>query len=175
MSFWIDIKYAARLLLKKPLFALTSILIVAVGLGLTVYTYSMLNSLVFKPLMLNGDVPIYAIEAQYDHNHQFRRSADPFDLNRVKRDIDSVEDIGFYQDGTALFQDIEGKSGTVKFNASYVSWNIFEFSSTPPALGRGFREDDQQKGAEPVVMLSHAIWRDYFDSNEKVVNTLLTV
>jgi len=175
MSFWIDIKYAARLLLKKPLFALTSILIVAVGLGLTVYTYSMLNSLVFKPMTLNGDVPIYAIEAEYDHNHLSRRPADPFDLNRVKRDIDVVDDIGFYQDGTALFQDIEGKSGTVKFNASYVSWNVFEFSSTPPMLGRGFRESDQQKGAEPVVMLSYDIWRDYFDANEQVVNSLLTV
>ncbi|MGB0833433.1 MAG: FtsX-like permease family protein [Psychrobium sp.] len=175
MSFWIDIKYAARLLLKKPLFALTSILIVAVGLGLTVYTYSMLNSLVFKPMTLNGDQPIYAIEAQFDHNHLFRRPADPFDLERVKKEIDAVDDIGFYQDGTALFQDIEGKSGTVKFNASYVSWNVFEFASTPPLYGRGFRESDQQKGAEPVVMLSYEIWRDYFDSNEKVVNSLLTV
>lgn len=175
MSFWIDIKYAARLLLKKPLFSLTSILIVAVGLGLTVYTYSLLNSLVFKPLVLNGDTPIYAIEAEYDHSHLSRRPADPFDLNRIKRDIDSVDDIGFYQDGTALFQDIEGKSGTVKFNASYVSWNIFEFSSTPPMLGRGFNVEDQQKGAEPVVVLSFDIWRDYFGRNEKVVDTLLTV
>jgi len=175
MSFWIDIKYAARLLLKKPIFSLTSILIVAVGLGLTVYTYSLLNNLVFKPLVLNGDTPIYAIEAEYDHNHLSRRPADPFDLNRIKRDIDVVDDIGFSQDGTALFQDIEGKSGTVKFNASYVSWNIFEFSSTQPMLGRGFNVEDQQKGAEPVVVLSFEVWRDYFDRNEQVVDTLLTV
>lgn len=175
MSFFIDIKYTVRLLLKKPLFSLTSIFIVAVGLGLTLFTYSMLNSLVFKPMTLNNDVPVYAIEAAYDHNHLSRRPADPFDLDRVKRDIDSVDDIGFYQDGTALFQEIDGKSGTVKFNASYVSWNIFEFSSTAPILGRGFRESDQQAGAEPVVMLSYQVWQDYFGQNEQVINTLQVV
>lgn len=175
MSFWIDIKYAARLLLKKPVFSVTSIFIVAVGLGLTVYTFSLLNNLVFKPLTLNGGTPVYAIEAQYNHSHLFRRRADPYDLNRVKQDIELVDDIGFYRDDTALFQDIGGKSGTLKFNASYVSWNIFEFAATPPILGRGFREDDQQEGAEPVVVLSYDVWRDYFESSEQAINQVLTV
>ena len=48
MSLTLDIKYAARLLGKKPSFTALTVGIVAIGLGLTLYTFSLLNSLLFK-------------------------------------------------------------------------------------------------------------------------------
>ncbi|WJV64148.1 hypothetical protein PCO87_09085 [Pectobacteriaceae bacterium C52] len=50
MSTLFDFRYACRLLLKRPGFSLFTILIMAVGLGLCIYMYSIINSLVLKPL-----------------------------------------------------------------------------------------------------------------------------
>ena len=102
MSVAIDIKYAARLLFKKPAFTALTVLIVAVGLGLTLYTYSLLNNLVFKPLVVDGERPVIALEAQFDYSHLSRRAADPYHLLRAYNELDMLDEFGFYEDYTAL-------------------------------------------------------------------------
>jgi predicted permease len=173
MSVSLDIKYAARLLAKKPAFTALTILIVAIGLGLTLYTYSLLNSLVFKPLTLNGGKPIYAIEAQYDYTHLSRRWADPFDLYKLKNELNLLENLGVYQEGTTFVGGASASTAIRKFNATYVSWNIFEFAGVQPILGRGFSPEDHFEGAEPSVVLSYAVFQNYFQGDESVVGSMM--
>ena len=173
MSVSLDIKFAARLLAKKPAFTALTVLIVAIGLGLTLYTYSLLNSLVFKPLTLNGDKPIYAVEAQYDYTHLSRRGADPFDLYKFKNEFNLLEDIGVYQEGTT-FVGGSGAYNTIrKFNSTYVSWNVFEFAGVQPILGRGFTPEDHFEGAEPTVVLSYDVFQNYFQGDESVIGSMV--
>jgi putative ABC transport system permease protein len=173
MSLAIDIKYTARLLLKKPIFTLLTVLIVAIGLGLTLYTYSLLNNLVFKPLLLNGDTEILAIEGQFDHNHMSRTSVDPFHLNRVRNEIALVDQLGLYTEGTALIT--KPNNGTKKFNSTFTEWNLFEFAGVPPILGRGLQVEDQFEGAEPVIVIGYSVWRDYFNEDPAIVGTTVQV
>lgn len=173
MSLSLDIKYAIRLLVKKPAFSALTVLIVAVGLGLTIYTYSLLNSLVFKPLMLNGEQPVIAIESLYDHTHLQRRRANPLDLWQAKNEIELIGDFGIYEEGTTFVGDANSRLGTKKFNSSYTSWNVFEFSGVQPILGRGFNAEDHHEGAEPTVVLGHDVWMSYFAGDEKVVGTMV--
>lgn len=173
MSVSLDIKYAARLLAKKPAYTALTIIIVAIGLGLTLYTYSLLNSLVFKPLTLNGGKPIYAIEAQYDYTHLSRRWADPFDLYKLKNELNLLEDLGVYEEGTTFLGGAGASTAIRKFNATYVSWNIFEFAGVQPILGRGFSPEDHFEGAEPSVVLSYDVFQNYFQGDESVVGTMV--
>lgn len=173
MSVSLDIKYAARLLAKKPAFTALTILIVAVGLGVTLYTYSLLNSLVFTPLTLNGDNPIYAIEAQYDYTHLSRRRADPYDLYNLKNELNLLEELGVYQEGTTFIGGSGATTAIRKFNSTYVSWNIFEFAGVQPILGRGFSPKDHFEGAEPSVVLSYAVFQNYFQGDESVIGTMV--
>lgn len=173
MSVSLDIKYAARLLAKKPAFTALTILIVAIGLGLTLYTYSLLNSLVFRPLTLNSDKPIYAVEAQYDYTHLSRRGADPFDLYKFKNELNLLEDVGVYQEGTTFIGGAGATTAIRKFNSTYVSWNVFEFAGVQPILGRGFSPEDHFEGAEPSVVLSYDVFKNYFQGDESVVGTMV--
>jgi putative ABC transport system permease protein len=175
MSVTIDIKYAARLLFKKPAFTALTVLIVAVGLGLTLYTYSLLNSLVFKPLVLKGKSPIIALEAEFDHGHLLRRQADPFHLLQVKNQLDLLQDFGLYNDSTTLVggTNSDQNAQAKMFNSSHTSWNVFEFSGIQPILGRGFSPQDHVEGAEPVVVLGHEVWLDYFGQDANVVGTMV--
>jgi predicted permease len=175
MSVSLDIKYAARLLAKKPAFTALTVLIVAIGLGLTLYTYSLLNSLVFKPLILNGDKPIYAIEAQYDYTHLSRRWADPFDLYKLKDELNLLEDLGVYQEGITFIGGSGSATGIRKFNSTYVSWNIFEFAGVQPILGRGFSPEDHFEGAEPSVVLSYDVFQNYFQADESIIGSMVSL
>ena len=92
MSMSIEFKYSLRMLLKKPVFTALTILIVAIGLGLTVYAFSLLNNLVFKPLYLNGEQEIVAVEGQFDHNHLYRAGVDPYHVNQAAQKLDLTEE-----------------------------------------------------------------------------------
>jgi predicted permease len=173
MSVSLDIKYAARLLAKKPAFTALTVLIVAIGLGLTLYTYSLLNSLVFNPLTLNGDKPIYAVEAQYDYTHLSRRRADPFDLYKFKTDLNLFEDIGVYQEGTTFVGGAGANTAIRKYNSTYVSWNVFEFAGVQPIFGRGFAPEDHFEGAEPTVVLGYDVFMTYFQGDESIVGSMI--
>ena len=175
MSISLDIKYAARLLHKKPVFTVLTVLIVAIGLGLTLYTYSLLSSLVFKPLVLGDEKPIISIEAEFNESHLFRTGIDPFDLLTIRNEMDDIQDFGLYIEGTALIGRGGNNSGTRKFNSTFAEWNVFEFTGVQPILGRGLTPEDHFEGAEPVMVLGHKIWTHYFLAQQDILDSMVLV
>ena len=173
MSITLDIKYAARLLHKKPVFTVLTVFIVAIGLGLTLYTYSLLSNLVFKPLLLNKDTPIISIEAEFNQSHLFRIGIDPYDLLTIRNEMDSIDEIGVYQDRTSLIGNTQNNSVTRKYNSVNIEWNVFEFTGVKPIMGRVLMAEDHFEGAEPVIVLGYDIWQHYFMAQEDIVGSVI--
>ena len=173
MSLSLDIKYSARLLGKKPAFTALTVCIVAVGLGLTLYAFSLLNGLLFTPLSFADKEPIYAVESMYDHTHLARRRANTLDLYNLQQDKTLFKDLGFYEDGTTF---VGGAGqGLKKFNSTYTSWNLFNFTGVQPILGRTFTPEDQFEGAEQVLILGYAMWQSYFNGDPKVIGKIVPI
>ncbi|WDD97433.1 FtsX-like permease family protein [Thalassomonas actiniarum] len=175
MSFWIDIKYAIRLLLKKPVFTTTSILIVAIGLALTLYTFSLLNQLIFKPLTFNGDSQLIAIEGEFAHTHGRGQSADPYHLNQISAESELLQGMSLYHTGVRTIAGLDKASGSRKVHLSYSQWNLFEVAGVQPILGRGFTPQDQDIGAESVIILSYGVWQNQFAGNKDIIGTTVEI
>jgi len=171
VSISLDIKYAARLLHKKPVFTVLTVLIVAIGLGLTLYTYSLLSSLVFKPLVLGDEKPIISIEGEFNESHLYRVGVDPIDLLTIR----NIQDFGLYVEGTSLISRGGNSSGTRKFNSTFAEWNVFEFTGVQPILGRGLAPEDHFEGAEAVIVLGHKIWNNYFLAKQEILGSMVLV
>jgi len=175
VSITLDIKYAARLLHKKPVFTALTVFIVAIGLGLTLYTYSLLSNLVFKPLLLNKDSAVISIEAEFDPNHLSRRGVDAFDFFTVRNEMDAIDEFGIYDEGTALIGKPQNNGVTRKYNSVQIEWNVFEFSGVKPIMGRGLMAEDHFDGAEPVIVLGYDVWQQYFLADKDIVDTTILV
>ncbi|QZO14971.1 ABC transporter permease [Pseudoalteromonas piscicida] len=175
MNYWIDIKYVFRGLLNKPLFSSMSILIVAIGLGLSIYTYTLLSQLIFKPLTLNGDTPIVAIEGEYREAHGRGQRTDPFHLSYISQESKLIDNMSLYRTGTSTISNINNGQGSIKVYSSHSDWDLFEVAKTQPALGRGFSPEDHEIGAEPVVVISFELWDQYFARSEDILNMNLKV
>lgn len=175
MSFWIDIKYAVRLLLKKPAFTATSVLIVAIGLGLTVYTYALLNQLIFKPLTLNGDTPLIAIEGEFRAAHGRGQRADPYHLKQIKAESELLQGLSLYHSGIRTISGLSKEVGSRKIHLTYSEWDLFEVVGVQPILGRGFNPQDQDIGAESVIVLGYDIWQSLFSGNKDIIGTIVEV
>lgn len=175
MSYWIDIKYTLRLLLKKPLFTVTTVMIVAIGLGLTMYTYSLLNQLIFSPLTLDGKTPVIAIEGEFHEAHGRGQRADPYHLNYIAKESKLLKNMSLYQSAVRTISGLGNEVGSRKVNLTYSQWNIFEVAGVQPILGRGFNPQDQHTDTDTVVVLSYEVWQEQFDGDENIVDRVIQV
>lgn len=175
MFAWIDLKFSLRLLLKKPVFTATSVLIVALGLALTLFSWTLLQSLIFSPLQFGSDGPVYTIERPFDVRHARRNGGTPWDYAQLKNEQALIAELGIWQPGTALAGGGDSLSATRKFNAVLSEWNLFTFSRTVPMLGRGLLPDDHHTGAEPVVVLGFDAWQQLFQGDRNVIGKTLLV
>ena len=161
-----DLKYALRLLAKSPWFTALTVLVLAGGLAISLYTYAALNAMVYRDLPLPDGGSIVRIGYGRWPNV---RPLDAFELAGLRAQAGGVEELGAYRESRALVGELGASRSVLALEAD---WRIFEFTRVQPLLGRGFARDDGAAGAEPVAVLGYATWQSAFAGDANVVGTL---
>lgn len=164
-----DLKYALRLLKKTPGFTTMTVLVLAGGLAISIYTYALLNTMLFKSLPVPDGESVVRILGT---NNGFRIPIGAFELASIRGDMNSLSELGVYNDTPVLFST---EQGSRSINATRAEWNVFEFTHTRPILGRGFVEADNIDGAERVVVLGYKIWQSVFAGDPDIVDKQVTI
>jgi putative ABC transport system permease protein len=165
-----DLHFAFRQFRKNPGFALTAIIILALGIGASTAIFSAVNPVIFRSLpypnadrvmklweMRRGDLPMYVTYATY---HGMRERSRSFEWLAVVKAWQPA------MIGTREPERLEGER---------VSFDYFRVLSVEPALGRNFeRADDRHKGPN-VVILSDGLWRRRFGADPGIVGRQITL
>lgn len=168
MFYWQDFRYAVRLLTRSPAFTLLTVIVLAGGLGLSIFTYSFLHTAILKPVPLpQGEQVVRLMSMTGD---RMLGSTDVADFNEMRSAITTVTDIGVYGGREMV---VGTGEGTRSFEATSSEWNIFQMARTAPLLGRGFTASDQEPGAEPVVVLTYHTWQSVFAGDAAIVNSVV--
>ncbi len=158
---WFDFRYALRQLRRAPGFALTAIITLAVAIGANAVVFSVLNTLVLKPLDVPNARRLYMIQQRGVPMNSY---PDYLDLRRRSR---SFEDIALYNFNSAAL-DTGGDP-----RQSWIletSGNYFSMLGVQPYLGRFFQPTDEHGlDAVPYVVLSYNLWRTRFHSDPAVI------
>ena len=88
-----DFKYAIRQLLKSPKFTALTLFVLVGGLSISLYTFSFLFSLVYKPLPLPEGDSIYRVEASVGG---WGRIVPAYEFNQIRNQLTTVSEIGLY-------------------------------------------------------------------------------
>lgn len=164
-----DFAYAARLLRKSPWFTLTTVLVLAGGLAISIYTWSVLNTIVYKPLpMPDGASVVRVIGTRDGRTLPINASM----LARMRTDVRGLQGLGAYTVESVHMG--RGDSGRNVY-ATLAQWNIFGFSRARPLLGRGFVKADAEAGAAPVVVLGYRLWRGMFAGDRHIVGKVVDI
>lgn len=164
MFFWQDVRYAIRLLARNPLFTLLTVAVLAGGLGLSIFTFSFLHTAILKPLPVADGEGIVRLFTVTNGRGVMPEAAD---LAAIRPSITTLTDFGVYS-GRELA--VGTGEGTRSMQATESEWNIFQITRTLPMLGRGFNPDDQQRGAEPVIVLSYWAWKAVFGADSSIID-----
>jgi predicted permease len=164
-----DFKYAVRLLVKRPWFTALTVVMLAGGLSITLYTFTVLHVMLYRDLPLPDSSSMVKIGAGSWVDIE---PLDAFELAELRAGASSFSELGVYRQSRALV----GDSGATRSVRSVESdWSIFEFTRTPPLLGRAFVADDNSAAAEPVAVLGYETWQSVFSGDADVVGEVVRI
>ena len=161
-----DVRFAARGLLRTPVFTIAATLSLALGLALTATMVSVVNAYLIRTL------PYPAVERLYHVRYAPPGPWEPSGMTAL--DWTSVEDVVEYPIAASGDTFFVGEGGyTVALRGLRATRSFVEGLRVPVIAGRGFLPDDFVSGAEPVALLGHAVWRDRFGSDPAAIGRLI--
>ena len=168
MPFLSDFRHGLRLLVRSPIFTITSVCSLAIGIAATAAIFSLTDAVLLRPRagVANADTLV-----------EIGRSTGGsgldnfgYPLFRALRDrTTTLEGISAMQLAPNVMALGDAASSERVF-ASLVSGNYFDVVGTRTAAGRFFAPDeDRTAGTHPVVVLAHQIWTRRFSGDPNIV------
>ena len=151
--FFNDLKYAFRMLRKKPGFTAIALITLAIGIGANTIMFSVVNTLLLRPL--NVKAPDRLVRCEFDKLNivPYAGYVDLRDNNPVFSDLIANSYYGGVP--SALVRD----GSVMPVAPLFVSANYFSALGVAPLHGRTFLPEEEVAGSEPVVVLSYRTWQ----------------
>ncbi len=166
MSLWFDLKYAWRLLLKSWGYSLMCASVVALSVGLAVWTWSLTYSQLFKPLAFPGAERWYSVQIAPKAGATARPSVDAYTYQQMLLHNRSAGHLGAFGTQTVVLS--EGEASRTLRAAAFTP-RLFAAIPVAPLLGRKFTDADGQPGAAPVAILEFNTWQQYFAGDPAII------
>jgi predicted permease len=168
----LDLRIALRGFRRAPSFAITAVLILAIGIGMAVAMFTVFDAVVVRPLPVTNPekvVELFTYKGDPNTDYYVLRE----DLRKVAASSKTMRDVaGIAHWGAPPAPLVDGDRPLV-LNRTLVTGNFFDVLGTRPLLGRLVQPSDETPGAELVLVLSYGSWRKYFGSDPNIVGRRL--
>jgi len=167
-----DLRYAIRQLKMSPVFTVTVVATLALGLGATAAMFTVVDRVLLRPLPYEDSRRLVEIkEAGRKGVVEF---GTPFlDVQQWHERSHEIQEIAFYSMNKHV-SFLDGSAGSTQVNAPEVSANLFAVLAVHPTMGRGFdgRGNDGSVVPEQAqsIILSDPVWREAYGGDEKILS-----
>ncbi len=175
-----DIAYAFRQMRQSPVFTLTAMLTLALGIGATTAIFSLINTVMLKSLPVVDPSSLYRIGEGQDccvqgsPQDNWGMFSYPFYL-RMKQSTPEFAELAAFQAGGSEFSARRGESDRVAkpIRGEFISGNYFSTFGISAFSGRTIVPSDDQPTSAPVAMLSYRAWQQQYASDPKIVGSTM--
>ena len=161
---WREHRWAARRLSKHPAFTSVVILTLGLAIGGNAAIYSVVSSVLLKPLPYPDPDALVRVFAQ--HPRFVDMPLPPADFHPLREQTEAFSGIAaFYREG----HEFRGSAGPENLEGLFVTAGYFELLGARAALGRTFTEEDERPGGADRVILSDRIWRTRLGADPAII------
>ena len=166
-----DLKLIGRRLKKAPGFTTTAILTLAIGIGANTAVFSVLNSVLLKPLPYSHPEQLVALRLTAPGAAGLTSFTDGLRLSASMYFTFAQQNKTFQSLGiwTTRTGSVTGIAQPEEIHAAMVSDGVLETLSVPPVAGRWLSHVDQNAHGAKAVMLSYGYWQRRFGGDRSVV------
>ena len=173
-----DILYALRQMRLSPVFTLTALLTLALGIGATTAIFSLIDTVMLKSLPVADPASLYRIGEGHDCcvegyvQDNWGMFSYPF-YQQMQKNTPEFEQLAAFQAGGSEVSVRRGESDRVAkpLREEFVTGNYFSTFGLGAFAGRTLRPSDDQANSAPVAMLSYRSWQQQFGSDGSVVGS----
>jgi predicted permease len=172
-----DLKLTMRRLRKSPGFAATVLLTMALGIGANTTVFSVINSVLLKPLSYPDSGRLVALilnapgaEGMADFSNGLNLSPSMY-LTFSERNR-TFQSLGVWTSGTA---NVTGVAQPEEVHTALISGGVLETLGVLPTAGRWFSQGDQDPRGAKTVMLSYGYWQRRFGGDRSVIGRSIQV
>jgi putative ABC transport system permease protein len=166
-----DIRYGIRMLARNPGFAIVAIVTLGLGIGANTAVFSVINSVLLRPLPLPDSRRIAVVFRKNVHAERSWAVAYP-DLQDWQRQSQVFDAISAFAPGSV---NLTGRDQPTRVRGGFVSANFFRVVGVQPSLGRGFQSGDDEAGAARVIVINYSLWQGLLGGDAHVLGKPLTL
>ncbi len=167
---WQDLRYTFRTLRRDPGFTAIAILILALGIGANIAVFSVVNTILLRPLPFHDPQQLVWITGLPGRGGL---SSQTYSTDAYKAFVSqqrSYQDVtGYFAFSTSDNTRLLGRGEPLLLSGVLVNGNFFQTLGVQPILGRLFRPEECQKNAPPVTLLSYPFWKRQFGADPDIV------
>jgi putative ABC transport system permease protein len=165
-----DLRYGARMLLRHKGMTFIAVITLALGIGANTAIFSVVNGVLLSPLSYRDPqrlVMVWGTKPQYLVN-----AINSAEFVELRDQNQSFEHVAAFQ---PLTLNITQGGEPEVIGGTRASANLFTLLGVEPKLGRTFHPEEDQPGANRVVILSHGLWQRRFGSDPKIVGQTIAL
>src|SRR4051794_10329918 len=169
-DFYRDLKHSIRLLRQTPGFTLVAIAALTLGIGANTAIFSVVNSVLLKPLPFPDPDRIVTILNVSPNGSNSGASVTKFNVWREQ--TAALQDLSGYRFGVL---NLTGGDSPEQLPWGQVTARFFRLFGAQMALGRTFTADEDRPNGGRVVVLSHGFWQRRFGGDPRIVGRTLSL
>jgi len=166
------LRYAVRILAKRPAFAAVTILTLALGIGANTAIFTIANALLLRPLPYADPGRLVLISATPSSGREGGG-----ELSFPHFTLLAGRNRSFAGVSAATFEifNMTGHGDPEQILSARVSWNFFAVLGVRPVVGRTFFAEEDRPDARQVVLISYELWMRLFGGDRDAVGRSLTL
>jgi putative ABC transport system permease protein len=169
-DFWQDLRYGARILLKKPSFTLIAVLTLALGIGANTAIFSLVNAVLLRSLPFAEPERLVWTWGEFSGGN--RASTSPPDFLDYRANNRTFEELA-----AMLFNsfNVTGSGEPERVIGSTVTANFFQALGVKLIQGRAFTPEEERSGAARVAIISQELGQRRFDGDPQIIGKTITL
>jgi putative ABC transport system permease protein len=173
MSFWQDVRLAARLLLKDRWYTAVAVFALGLGIGVNNTIFTFVNAVLLRGLPYPESHRILFLGSQGPADTRNEVPVSYPDFEDWRTNVRSFEGLAAFRTGTMNVGDAERPAERTA--GAWMTANTFSMLGQQTLIGRGFLPGEDQPGTEQVAIIGYALWQNRYGGDPAILGRMIRV
>ncbi len=167
-----DLRYGARMLLKKPGFTVIAVITLALGIGANTAIFSVVNGVLLRPLPYREPGRLVRVYSEFPTMNLRKFWVSPPEYMDIQKEAKSWEMIGAWATSGA---NVATTGDPIRVTSTGITRSLIDTLGVQPALGRNFTPEEDLTGGPNATIISHALWQRAFGGQSDIIGKQIQI
>src|SRR5262245_13061963 len=174
-TLWQDLRYGARMLLKKPGFTFVAVITLGLGIGANTTMFSVVNGMLLRPLPFNDPERLVHLDEKSPKVGMETMGFSFPDFTDWRARSRSFKEMALYEEDSFTLASGNATERAERIEGARVTASLFPLLGVKTAQGRHFLEEEDKPGAAPAAIIGYGLWQRRFGGDPGVIGRVVRI